>query len=250
MRKLKMIACAQATTVMMMMLFLAGVAPALAAEKPAIDGEKLFRKNCSVCHGDNGDGQSRARRGLLTKPRDFTKADPTKLTRDQMINSITYGIPKTPMVRWKERFSQEQIGTIVDFIHENFMIKNNRVDLTWWGDARGTDMSLAFADGLKGNLVNGKRLYEQSCVACHGKKGDGEGPRAYFNKPKPRNFQHERSRNTLNRPRIFSSISMGLTGSVMPAWSKVLTNQQIADVGEYVFQTFIKGGDSDGDAPS
>jgi len=240
MDKSKMIGCAKSAVIMLALFLLTGASVSFAAEKPVIDGEKLFRKNCSVCHGDNGDGQSRARRGLLTKPRDFTKADPTKLTRDQMINSITYGIPKTPMVRWKERFSPEQIEAIVDFIHESFMIKNNRVDLIWWGDARGTDMTLAFANGLKGNIVNGKRLYEQNCVACHGKKGDGEGPRAYFNKPKPRNFQHERSRNTLNRPRIFSSVSMGLTGSVMPAWSKVLTDQQIADVAEYVFRSFIQ----------
>jgi len=219
---------------------------AAAAETKAIDGEKLFRKNCSVCHGDNGDGQSRARRGLLTKPRNFTQADPTKLTRDQMINSITYGIPKSPMVRWKERFSQEEIAAIVEFIHEAFMIKNARVDPIWWGNAEGTDMSLPFPNGLAGDVDRGHKLYEQNCVACHGTKGDGEGPRAYFNKPKPRNFQHEASRHTLNRPRIFNSVRMGLTGSVMPAWSKALSDQQIADVGEYVFQTFIK----DGDAPS
>jgi mono/diheme cytochrome c family protein len=33
---------------------------------------------------------------------------------------------------------------------------------------------------------------------------------------------------------------MGKTGSEMPAWSKVLSKQEIADVSEFVFQTFIR----------
>lgn len=35
---------------------------------------------------------------------------------------------------------------------------------------------------------HGKRLYERSCAACHGERGDGNGPAARFLYPKPRNF--------------------------------------------------------------
>jgi mono/diheme cytochrome c family protein len=44
----------------------------------------------------------------------------------------------------------------------------------------------------------------------------------------------------LNRPRLFESISKGRVGTVMPAWGKVLNEQQIAALSEFVFQQFIQ----------
>jgi mono/diheme cytochrome c family protein len=46
-----------------------------------------------------------------------------------------------------------------------------------------------------------------------------------------------------NRPLIYATTSAGKLGTEMPAWSKVLTDQEIADVAEYVFITFIRPGD-------
>jgi mono/diheme cytochrome c family protein len=43
----------------------------------------------------------------------------------------------------------------------------------------------------------------------------------------------------LNRPVLFEAISNGRLGTNMPAWSKVLNNQEIANVAEFVFQNFI-----------
>ena len=34
-------------------------------------------------------------------------------------------------------------------------------------------------------------------------------------------------------------IAYGKPGTVMPAWGKVLGDQEIADVAEYVFQSFV-----------
>ena len=45
---------------------------------------------------------------------------------------------------------------------------------------------------------------------------------------------------TYNRPRLFAAITGGKNGTVMPAWGKVLSEQQIADVAEFVFQAFIQ----------
>jgi mono/diheme cytochrome c family protein len=88
-----------------------------------------------------------------------------------------------------------------------------------------------------------------NCTACHGEDGDGNGPRAYFIFPKPRNFLHPASRARLDRPTLYTAIQKGVAGREMPAWGKVLTNQQIADVTEYVFQTFIRPGALDSELP-
>jgi mono/diheme cytochrome c family protein len=44
----------------------------------------------------------------------------------------------------------------------------------------------------------------------------------------------------LNRPILFATISMGRLGTEMPAWSKVLSDQEIADVSEFVFRQYIR----------
>ena len=92
---------------------------------------------------------------------------------------------------------------------------------------------------LSGNTTNGEIYYMQNCTACHGAEGKGDGPRAYFIFPRPRNFQHPASKARFNRPELFSAIKKGVAGREMPAWEKVMSDQQIADITEYVFQTFI-----------
>ena len=101
------------------------------------------------------------------------------------------------------------------------------------------DMSLPMPLGLKGDPDKGRIFFMGNCFTCHGVAGDGEGPRAYFITPPPRNFLLESSRQRLNRPVLFEAITNGRLGTNMPAWGKVLNNQEIADVAEFVFQNFI-----------
>ena len=101
-------------------------------------------------------------------------------------------------------------------------------------------MSLPFPQGLQGDAQKGEQFYMSNCFTCHGKKGDGAGPRAHFNQPRPRNFLSEEARLTLNRPNLFNAISIGKPGTVMPAWNKVLSDNEIANVAEFVYQTFIQ----------
>jgi len=104
------------------------------------------------------------------------------------------------------------------------------------------DMSLPMPNGLKGEPDKGRDFYMQNCYTCHGVTGAGDGPRAYFINPVPRDFLLESSRQYLNRPALFNAISKGRTGSEMPSWGKVLNDQEIANVAEYVFQSFIMAG--------
>jgi mono/diheme cytochrome c family protein len=102
-----------------------------------------------------------------------------------------------------------------------------------------TDMSLPMPLGLKGDPEKGKIFFMGNCFTCHGVQGDGNGPRAYFITPPPRNFLLEASRQRLNRPVLFEAITNGRLGTNMPAWGKVLSNQEIANFAEFVFQNFI-----------
>jgi mono/diheme cytochrome c family protein len=101
-------------------------------------------------------------------------------------------------------------------------------------------MARPLPNGLKGDVAAGRKFYNANCATCHGVKGDGQGPRAYFINPKPRVFTSAESRAILNRPVLFAATSEGRRGSEMPAWDKVLSPQEIADVSEYVFRAFIQ----------
>jgi mono/diheme cytochrome c family protein len=307
--------------------------------------ELLYHNYCSVCHGDRGDGRSRASRSLVPPPRDFTTA--TNLTRETMIEFVKNGKPGTAMSAWKTQLSDQEIEAVVDYIRNGFMqaaldprvgrgrsvyghycaschgesgkgpmiadpkLKNipdlsSEKARTSLNRARllaaikhgkpGTPMegfgaklpaedieavadylqkvimmgSIAeisgknaralksrppqaapaapqknftggntFPNNLAGNAQRGEKSYQENCSACHGAKGDGQGPRAYFISPKPRSFV-DRSSAMFNRPMLFVSISNGKPGTVMPAWNQVMGDQEIADIAEFVYTRFIQ----------
>ncbi|MCF6325550.1 MAG: c-type cytochrome [Gammaproteobacteria bacterium] len=258
-------------------------------------GRDIYKRNCSACHGDKGNGSTWTQSGLNPPPRDFTADEARQLlNRERMIASVTYGRDGTAMMPFNSRLSAEEIVTVVDYIRGDFMrIPGVAVSSRASGSSNGrvnphsaaphvpdhpgrdtaagalpltaeqmqapashspsvvpppprsaalvkSDMSLQLPHGLVGDVAAGRVFYMDNCFVCHGVRGDGHGPRSSFITPRPRNFLGERARNTLNRPALFRAISLGLPGTVMPAWSKVLSNQEIANVTEFVFQTFIQ----------
>ncbi|WP_210398075.1 c-type cytochrome [Motiliproteus sediminis] len=211
-------------------------------------GRAIYAKNCSVCHGDRGQGAIWARSGLTPPPANFTDPALANLSRDRMIFSVTYGRPQTAMSAWGKRFSAEEIEAVVDYIRTSFMhvrtqAPANNTPQTASGhdhDAHGpADIMAPLPMGLIGNAKMGGDLYQQNCADCHGISGDGQGPRAYFIFPKPRDFRHPAARAKYSRAHLFEVISDGVVGSEMPAWDKVMTDQEIAHISEYVFDAFI-----------
>ncbi len=215
-----------------------------ASVESALDGSRIYADFCSVCHGDTGKGAVWATSGLKPPPVDFTAPEvQQKLNRARMVQSVSYGRPETAMAGWKNRLTDAQIETVVDFVITNFMSTsaiNESLQAGNSGPEISVDMSASMPRGLAGDATRGAALYMANCTACHGVTGDGRGPRAYFINPKPRNFLHTASRASFNRPALFEAVSKGKLRTEMPAWNKVLNDQQLADVSEYVFQTFIK----------
>ncbi len=280
-------------------------------------GEKAYAEHCAVCHGDNGSTAYWAKSGLNPPPRDFTAPHAQSvLTRSRMLDAVANGRPGTGMMPFSSRLSDEEIEAVVVYIRFKFMgidpdkdsgaaslalvkpdmspsvagqlprkgIPGVDVPLSAARSAAGSaaphrqsdsdakpapvgpattsaesesgmpgghsmdsDMSLPVPKGLKGDLAWARTFYMSNCFSCHGVTGQGDGPRAYFNIPRPRNFTSKAARQILNRPRIFESITGGRVGTVMPAWGKVLTEQQIAGLTEFVFQTFIRPSTEAGD---
>ena len=87
----------------------------------------------------------------------------------------------------------------------------------------------------------GRALYMKYCSTCHGRAGNGQGPSSKFVSPPPRDFTRGmykfRTTPAGARPTrldLERTIRMGLRGTHMPAWGKVLSATQIRILAEYI----------------
>jgi len=210
-------------------------------------GKDLYIKHCSACHGDNGNTAVWAKNGLQPPPRDFTAAETvTELTLERMLLSVTHGRPGTAMMSFKGRLSTDEIFTVVNYIRENFMntgvrsqVNHAPQSLSVTSFARSESENSFYPGDILANRQKGEIFYGQNCFTCHGKSGQGDGPRAHFNRPRPRDFTSVDARQSLSRVALFHAIKKGKVGTVMPAWQTVLSDQEVANIAEFVFTEFV-----------
>ena len=113
------------------------------------DAPALYHNYCSVCHGDAGDGNSRAKNSLIPPPANFTDAKlQGKLTREYIAAIVRHGKPKTAMVSFATQLNDREIDALADYV-------------------RATFVDHAHDAGIK----RGRGLYGQLCTGCHGVNG-------------------------------------------------------------------------------
>jgi high-affinity iron transporter len=64
----------------------------------------------------------------------------------------------------------------------------------------------------------GRVLYAQSCVACHGEKGDANTEQARTLNPPPVNFRDPERGPKLSPHRVYNTLSFGISGTAMPSF--------------------------------
>lgn len=243
---------------------------------PVIDGRAIYERRCSVCHGDRGAGAFWASDSLDPPPRDFTRTDRDAVSRDQMIAAVAAGREGTAMTAWGGRLSADEISAVVDYIRGAFMTSGGGAQASHGAGAHqgpaaraaggasavrpGRSAALAkpgtgsptqagdppgagMGSHPQGDAAKGGVFYHANCAECHGHAGNGRGRRADMMVYKPLDFTSQKARAGFDRARLFVSIARGVNGTTMPAWSKVLSDQEIANVAEYVFRAFLKGGE-------
>jgi len=88
------------------------------------------------------------------------------------------------------------------------------------------------------DLQHGKILYQENCVACHGQKGDGNGPLAEGLEPQPTNFGDVSRYGQRSLFGLFNTISYGVEGTAMGGFS-TFTNADRWDMAAYVGQLAV-----------
>ena len=83
------------------------------------------------------------------------------------------------------------------------------------------------------SLSNGKMLFEQNCMACHGQKGFGDGVKSLELDPKPANFHKTERMEQISAFHCYNTIRLGVPGTAMVAFAQ-FGDQEVWDLAFYV----------------
>lgn len=92
-------------------------------------------------------------------------------------------------------------------------------------------VQLSLTEARGADLAQGKRVYTEVCITCHGI--DGRGPGAMKLNPPATDLTIARVQSKLDAE-LFKSIHDGRKNTAMGAWRNVLSDDEIRDVIDYV----------------
>jgi len=176
-------------------------------------GRRVYEKECSFCHGRKGDADTDAARVLTPPPRKFS--DPIEMARiddGRLYAAIKIGVSGTAMASWGDRLSPIEIIDVMRYIRS---------------------LEQPLPEGIKPSdldLIVGERIYQQYCVACHGKRGDADTPLGHALSPRPRDFTRQKEMAQLSDDRLKQSIIHGIAGTAMAPWGGILNPEDVRRV--------------------
>ncbi|MEO8331541.1 MAG: c-type cytochrome [Gallionella sp.] len=195
------------------------------SDKVTRKGADIFKHYCSVCHGDKGNGQSRARGSFAVPPRDYTTPEAAiELSRDRMIHSVTYGRPGTAMIAWGTELTAAEVEGVVDYIRATFM----RLGDSSAPHARPSDKLMASRGGV---------LYMQACAMCHG--DTGKRMTSGRMQPPPTDFTLPKAASELTNKRMIASITNGRPGTAMKSYGSEFSKADIEAMTEFIRAAFM-----------
>jgi cbb3-type cytochrome c oxidase subunit III len=214
---------------------------------PSIEnGEKVYSKNCSICHGEKGAGDGPGAKISSPFPRNFKKGH-IKLrstpfgkipTDKDLFEAITNGSTGTTMPSWKHLSEKDRHSLVL-------YLKSLSKKFSKFVKKGKTHKIIVVPNPPKftlSSLERGKDLFIQNCSGCHGVRGrsDGASTKKIVNIPTdaiwPRNLSKPwKFRRGDQRKDIYLTLRTGLSLTAMPRFSpRIFKDQQIWDLVHYV----------------
>ncbi len=186
-----------------------------------------YRRYCTGCHGDYGDGEGENAQWIDPKPRNFTlgqfkcRSTPTGTlpTDDDLYNTIGRGIVNSNMPQWLPLTDDERVDMVAYVKHFSPKFVTEKP---------GTPIQIPPEPEVTADRIKaGQALFQKlECWKCHGVEGRANGPSADTltddqNRPiKPFNF-HDGTRfkcGTSDQD-LYKIFMTGLDGTPMPSFA-------------------------------
>jgi cytochrome c oxidase cbb3-type subunit III len=116
-------------------------------------GEKVYQKNCLICHGETGKGEGK-NAGTAINSQIFLSS----VSDNDLYNYIKYGREGTGMPAYGPRLTEKDLTNVVAFIR----------------DWQTEELDLDVPEAISGDPNQGKQKYDLYCLACHGEAGAGK----------------------------------------------------------------------------
>jgi mono/diheme cytochrome c family protein len=115
-------------------------------------GEKVYNKQCLICHGETGKGEG-TKVGTALNNQHFL----SNVTNKDLYNYVKYGREGTGMPAYGPRLSEKELNNLVVFIKD------------WQTEKIEFNVSKT----ISADPENGNKLYNLYCRNCHGEAGVG-----------------------------------------------------------------------------
>ena len=216
-------------------------------ERTLAEGREIFQINCRPCHGDAADGAGPMAWGFRLKPANFT--DPgtiATVVEAYAFWRVTEGGPGLPpeatpwdsaMPAWRQDLTDEQKWKAVMAAYDLAGVEPRKPEKL---ESFGPSAAWAQAKPAETpeSRERGKRIYVKRCLACHGEKGDGQGPVAPYLDPRPRDFTlgayKFRTTGSGEPPTdedLFRVVSRGVPGTAMSGWATLSAEERWQVIG-------------------
>lgn len=213
-------------------------------------GQEVYARECSVCHGAEGEGDGPGAMYLAQRPRNLTlgvfkiRSTPTGQfpTAQDLFDSITHGLagPDGAQMPAFASLPERDRWALVEVVR-TFA----------WMDEEGTPITVPPRPETP-DIALGRQVYERlQCAACHGDEGHGDGASSLTLKDddKRRIFAaslvHGSYKGGDSPEEVWTRFYTGLDGSPMPSYAGRASEEELWALTEYLLTLKAEAGASE-----
>jgi mono/diheme cytochrome c family protein len=202
-------------------------------------GRFVYQQHCLVCHGRFGDGRGEMSRDLMPPPRNFGRgvfkyrstpagALPTDADLERTIRG---GLAGTAMPMFTQ-LSPREVKSVIEYVKSFSSSWRNPTNYAPPIELPAMPSWFDNAPMVKRKAEEGRRLFNASCVPCHGADGSGQGASAMelrdvWDQPVTvTDLRQPVLRSGRDLQAVYRVLITGIEGTPMPSFAEALTDQE------------------------
>ncbi len=205
---------------------LLAIAPARALSLTAPDNDAVVQQTWQMLDYLATDYAGAVKDGAVTNPSEYAEMQEFAGTARQRLRSLPRDNGSATLL--------SQADALIDAIDARKPAPAVARMAHALGDALLQNYPVSTAPAQAPDLARGAMLYQQSCAACHGASGHGDGPTGRQLDPPPIDFTDQSRANQRSALSLYEVISQGVKGTAMTSYATQLSTQDRWALAYYV----------------